>query len=252
MTSDLWIYDVRSRVPTRLTDGVGSNDRPEWTSDGKRVIYRSNRAGRQIYWWQSADGTDNPAILVDAPTNVAEAALTPDGTAAVYRTTRPTTNMDLMYQSLSDASHNTPVAGSQFAESMPAISPNGKLIAYISNDAGPMDVYVQPLTASTGRIPVSTGGGSEPRWSRDGSRIFYRVNHRMMAATVVTSPQLSVTRRDTLFDDRFNVDPWHANYDVAPDGQHFLMLEPVDNNVQIVMVQNWARVVREKMAAARR
>jgi serine/threonine-protein kinase len=135
---------------------------------------------------------------------------------------------------------------------MPAISRDGKWVAYISPEAGPLDVYVRSMDGSATRFPVSTGGGMEPRWSPDGKRIYYRANRMIVAANISTSPTFSVTSRDTLFADVFATDPFHTNYDVAPDGMHFVMLQPVDNNQQATVVLNFAKEVRMKMAASRR
>ena len=92
----------------------------------------------------------------------------------------------------------------------------------------------------------------EPRWAPDGKHLYYRANRTIVAASVMTTPNFAVTSRDTLFADVYATDPFHANYDVALDGKHFLMLQPVDNNQQAVVVLNFAKEVRAKMAAARR
>ena len=99
-------------------------------------------------------------------------------------------------------------------------------------------------------MQVSAGGGSEPVWSRDGRRLFFRGDGQVMVATMRTGPGFSVAARDTVFEDRYTFAPNpHANYDVMPDGAHFIFLEPV-NEGSMVVVANWISVLRARMAEA--
>jgi serine/threonine-protein kinase len=247
--SDVWIYDVGSKVPTRLTtDGVNS-DRPEWSADGSHVAYRWGLVG---YSWQLADGSGKAQTLlvpdVRANGTVAEVAMIPDGKRFLARVPHIGTAMDLMIATIGDSMSTKPFVQTRFNEYMPTVSRDGKWVAYISAEAGPLDVYVRALDGSPSRYPVSTGGGMEPRWAPDGKHIYYRANRMMVAASIETTREFRVTSRDTLFADVYASDPFHTNYDVAPDGKHFLMLQPVDNSQQAVVVLNFAKEVRAKMA----
>ena len=251
-SSDIWIYEVGSKVPTRLTADGLSNDRPEWSSDGHRIAYRS---ALNNYLWQRADGTDKAEKLILSLTAigaVGEVAMVPDGKRLIARIPHLGTGMDLMISTFGDSSSIKPFIATRFNEYMPTVSRDGKWVAYISGEAGPLDVYVRSLDGSSSRIPVSSGGGMEPRWAPDGRHLYYRANRMMVSAGVTTSPTFAVTARDTLFADVYATDPFHTNYDVAPDGKHFLMLQPVENNQQAVVVINFAKEVRTKMAAAKR
>ena len=128
----------------------------------------------------------------------------------------------------------------------------GKWVAYISAEAGPLDVYVRSLDGASTRFPVSTGGGMEPRWAPDGKHLYYRANRMIVSASVETAPEFHVTARDTLFADVYATDPFHTNYDVSPDGKHFLMLQPLESSQRAVVVLNFAKDVRTRMAAAAR
>src|SRR6185295_14235907 len=108
-------------------------------------------------------------------------------------------------------------------------------------------VYVRALSAESGRVPVSTDGGGEPLWSRDGKRLFYRIDARLIAATIVTTPSLAVTARETLFEGPFATDLYHPSYDVMPDGQSFVMIRPVEQNRQLGMVINWTQELRQRI-----
>jgi Tol biopolymer transport system component len=246
-SSEIWIYDLEARSPRRLTAEGGQNDRPEWSPDGTRILYRTSRMGPNKFYWQAENGTDSARALLSLTGVVADAQLTPDGTQVIFRTQRSRSGMDILSAPVLGTQQPTGIAATRFDEYMPRLSRDGRWLAYVSNVAGPLDVYVQPPTASAERFPVSVGGGTEPRWAPDGRTIYYRGNRHIIAAHVTTSPTFSVTSRDTLFDDRFEHDPFKADWDISPDGKHFLMLEPADNNQQIVVVLNWARVVRERM-----
>jgi hypothetical protein len=252
-SSEIWVYDLGSKVPARLTSDGLTNDRPEWSADGQRVAYRHSLNG---YWWQRADGSDQPQFLLapgkNARGTVAEVAMVPDGKRIIARVPQASTGMDLFIGNIGDTVFKTPLVATRFNEYMAAVSRDGKWVAYISPEAGPLDVYVRAIDGSGQRFPVSTGGGMEPRWSPDGKRIYYRANRMLVAATVETRPAFTVTSRDTLFADVFATDPFHTNYDIAPDGTHFVMLLPVDNNRQATVVLNFAKEVRAKMAAEKR
>ena len=252
-SSEVWVYDLGSKVPARITSDAQSSDRPEWSADGRRIAYR---AGGSTYWWLSTDGTDQPQLLVEntesAVGSVAEIALIPDGKRIIARIPFMGTGMDLMVSNIGDPASIKPFIATRFNEYMPTVSRDGRWVAYISAEAGPLDVYVRSLDGPPTRIPVSTGGGMEPRWAPDGKHLYYRANRMMVAATVSTAPTFTVTARDTLFADVYATDPFHTNYDIAPDGKHFVMLQPVDNNQQAIVVLNFAKEVRAKMTAAKR
>ncbi len=95
--------------------------------------------------------------------------------------------------------------------------------------------------------PVSAGGGGEPLWSGDGRRLFYRHGSKMMAATIATTPTLSVTKRDDVFDIPFATDPYHPNYDVTADGKRFVMVQPLESSRATVLVVNFAEELKRRV-----
>ena len=133
-------------------------------------------------------------------------------------------------------------------ETMPRLSPDGRWIAFTTNESGRDEVVVQPFPGPGGRVQVSTGGGTEPVWSRDGRRLFYRGERQLMAAVIRPGPAFAVVARDTVLADTYMYasNP-HANYDVMPDGTHFVFLEP-DNAGELIVVANWTSVLRARMA----
>ena len=164
-----------------------------------------------------------------------------------------TAGADIYYRALAGDTSDRPIANSQAAiETMPRLSPDGRWIAFSTNESGRDEVVVQPFPGPGGRIQVSTGGGTEPVWSRDGRRLFYRGERTLMAAVIRSSPAFTVESRDTVLTDAYvYASNPHANWDVMPDGKHFIFLEP-DNAGELVVVANWTAVLRARMAGGRR
>ncbi len=132
---------------------------------------------------------------------------------------------------------------------MQRISPDGRWIAFTTDESGQPEVVVQPFPGPGGRVQVSNGGGSEPVWSRDGRRLFYRGDEKFMSATISSGPTFAIAARDTLFADEYMyaTNP-HANYDVMPDGSFIFLKAASEGNM--VVVTNWKSVLRSRMSGA--
>ena len=244
-SNEIWIADLASQAAERLTR-EGFSDRPEWTPDGRRVLYVDARKPINELWWQPADGS-GAAELVYQPTDaIREGVFTPDGDAVVFRMDTPDSNRDLYLLPLTGERKPVPLLTSSDDDKQPSVSPDSKWLAYVSNQSGREEVYVRALTGGGARVSISTGGGGEPVWSPDGSRLYYREGARLMAARIIRSPSLAVTARDTLFEGPYMTDPWHQNYDVAPDGKSFVMVRPVAQDRQLIMVMNWTEELRQR------
>ncbi len=191
------------------------------------MIYRSDRGTRSGIWWQPADlsGPATP-LQVDDHDDYFEGAMSPDGKDVVYQVDNAGADQaDIFYRSLTGDTTSRPVAATRFVEAQPRVSPDGKWIAYVTDASGASQVVVQPFPGPGGQVQVSTAGGSEPVWSRDGRRLFYRDGKHVVAASVSSTNGFAVTSRANLFADdyAFALSP-HANYDVSPDGTRFLMI----------------------------
>ena len=246
---DVWLYDIASRTQTRLTIGGTVNERAEWTPDGSRVLFRSDRDGASSIWWQRADHTDTAAALLPRRGRFFEAVISPDAKHIVFQV--DTNGANVEYRLMGD-SVSRPIAVSNGLETMGRLSPDGRWIAYVTDESGSRQVMVQPFPGPGPRVQVSTNLGSEPVWSRDGRRIFYRGLRKIVAANIVTSPTFAVVSRDELMDDVFQqaVSP-HANYDVSPDGKRLLMLKGAEQQ-GLMVVHNWADEVRARVRSAGR
>jgi Tol biopolymer transport system component/tRNA A-37 threonylcarbamoyl transferase component Bud32 len=245
---DVWLDELASGTRTRLTTEGLTNERPEWSPDGRRVLFRSDRGTRSAIWWRPADMSADAAPLLSGDrVDVFEGVLSPDSRYLVYQL--DTLGADIYYRAVSGDSTSRPIANNPAAiENMARVSPDGRWVVFVTNESGRDEVVAQPFPGPGGRAQVSAGGGTEPLWSRDGRRVFYRGNGKLMAAAIRTTPNFSVIARDTVLTDSyvFATNP-HANYDAFPDGAHFVFLEP-DHSSEMVVVANWGAVLRARMA----
>jgi Tol biopolymer transport system component len=230
-------------------EGV-TNERPEWTPDGKRVLFRTDRSdqrGRSEIWWRPVDLSAPETRLAGADQlDLYEAVVSPDGGSLAIQA--DTAGADLYYRGLTGDTALKALVATPATEIMPRISPDGLWIAFVTDESGANQVVVQPFPGPGGRTQVSANGGIEPVWSRDGRRLFYRGDGKLMAASVRRDPTFAVVARDTVFTDSyvFATNP-HANYDVMPDGEHFVMLKSAGEGVLTVVV-NWGEALRARMA----
>lgn len=247
--TDVWLLDLASGTPVRLSASGTVNERAEWTPDGKRVLYRSDASGKSALWWRPSDLSGPATLLLGGPRDIYfEGMLTPDAQTLVYQ--EDTAGSDIEYRRLAGDTAPRPIAVSPSDENMPRLSPDGRWIAFVTNESGATQVVVQPFPGPGGRVQVSVNGGSEPVWSRDGRRLFYRGDGKYIAASVSTASGFAVTVRTPLFDDTYLTAPApHANYDVSPDGSRLLVLRSASNN-QFNVVHGWTQELRRRLRGA--
>ena len=246
---EVWIYDVASRVMQKLTSGGG--DRPEWTPDGQRVIYRRNLHGGEEMWWQRADGSAPAEPLQTHPKVVPEAVVSPDGRYIVYRANSFENGRDLWYRAMSGDTTSHALAATKEEELMPRFSPDGRWLAYVSTASSQRDVFVQRFPGPGAVVQISSGGGDEPIWSRDGRHLWYRSGEDFVMATIAPGAgQVSVTSRVTVHTGAYPTGVIHASWDIAPDGR-LLVIKPVGEPSQIVVVHDWRVELRALAKSAR-
>ena len=252
---DIWLFDLAAGSSMRLTASGTANTRPEWTSDGKRVIYRSNRDGTSSIWSQPVDGSGPAEILQRSPGRDAwEGMVSPDGQYLLYRT-GTTGSSDIWYRRLTGDTATKPFAVTAATEMEGRFSPDGKWVAYSSDEPGERQVFVRPFPSGGSRYQVSYDLGVQPVWSRDMRRLYYvSRNGQLVSARIVTTPAFAVVGRDTVVRGGYYLpdNNGHAIYDVAPDGTHLLLLRPVATEVPTIVVLGWFDDVRERMRQATR
>jgi eukaryotic-like serine/threonine-protein kinase len=263
MVGDIILFDIAAGTTTTLATGV-TNGRPEWTSDGSRVIYQA-RQGESMRVMARRWDLSEPALEI-AKGGLADVAQLSPGPADMWVVTRragpamtgggPSALATAFLARTDSLLSGRQILGGRVAFQDARVSPNGRLVAYSSNEGRVREVYVTPLPGPGPRVPVSVNGGDQPMWSRDGTTLFYRSTNHMLAATIVERPTLAVARRDTLFDERGRfARAGNTRYDVMPDGR-FLMLRRdsaavVDRaSTSVTWIENWTRLM-EKSPAVR-
>jgi eukaryotic-like serine/threonine-protein kinase len=237
--TDVWVIDVDRKTLSRFTFDPGEDESPVWTPDGKRLTYAGSRTGKpRVTFWKAADSSGVEEALFVSKTHQHISGWTPDGKTLISEEIDGT--FGLYVGSLGDQNVK-PYLQTAFIEVGAQLSPDGKWIAYTSNESGPPQVFVQAFPGPGSRIQISTAGGSEPRWAPSGRELFYRNGDRMMAVPIDYTPTLRPGAPAALFEGQYTRIGWgSANYDVTPDGRRFLMVKGEDQALptQIRLVVN--------------
>ncbi len=233
---DIWVYEWERDALTRMTFAGEANAYPVWTPDGKRIVYSSReKSGAYNLWWIRADGAGAAQRLTESKNPQYALSWRPDGKFLAFHEINPSTGVDVMTMPIEGDEKSgwkpgepKPFVNSVFTEAEPAFSPDGRWIAYVSNESGSYEVYVRPFPGPGGKWQVSTGAGTYPKWSRNGKELFYRtVDSKIMVVTYTAS------------DDSFHADKpqlWSPgqftergigtyNFDLHPDGKRFAVLK---------------------------
>jgi eukaryotic-like serine/threonine-protein kinase len=176
----------------------------------------------------------------------------PDGAVLAFDQSTPADDTDLWILPMNGDRTPRPFLQTHFAEWGPAFSPDGHWVAYTSDESGRSEVYVRPYPGPGGKWQISTEGGEEPRWSRSGE-LFYRNATKWMSARIHTSPVFSVERPQVMFEGNY-INVVGIEYDVAPDGRHFIMIqanEPKSPPTELSAVLNWFTELRRRVPAGK-
>jgi eukaryotic-like serine/threonine-protein kinase len=254
-TLGIWVKQLDRGPFTRLTFG-GQDRRPTWSPDGRTIAFVRDSFHFSSIFERRADGTTPDRLVARLDRQVQEAAWSPDGRWLVLRTDNGATGAgDLVGVRTSGDTTPVPLVASPFSELHPAVSPDGRWLAYTSIESGTNEVYVRPFPATTGgRWQVSNGGGLEPRWSSSGRELFYLDGGpHLVAAQIRPGPSFEVTELKPLFDaSEYAMDPYHQSYDVMPGGRGFVFFRPRQANraaggVTVIEAENWFAEVRARV-----
>ena len=239
---DIRIRDFERGSDTRLTVEGTNNIYPVWTPDGEHVTFASSRTGAYDLFSKPADLSGGADLLITTARTKIPGSWSPDGQNLVYYEVHPETLRDIWM--LPAGGDPEPFLVTPFNERAPRLSPDGRWMAYVSDQSGEDRVYVQRFPAGGRVIPISTGGGGEAVWSRDGRELFYRHGNQLLAVEVDTSGEFTVGRPSVVFEELYDTDPFaggNPNYDVSLDGERFLMVMGVSAGATatVTVVQHW-------------
>jgi serine/threonine-protein kinase len=248
---DIWLWDLARRTLTRVTFDPAVDIYNEWTPDGGRLVFSSERAGVRNLFAQAADGTGAIERMTESPNTQNASAVSPDGTRLIFAETTTETGVDILQMSLNGARRVTPLLQTQFNEQNGILSPDGRWLAYEADNSGQLEVYVRPFPeVSSGNSQVSTGGGTRPLWARNGQELFYlsptgalmRVGVERGPSWRATTPSMVLQASEGAF--RVPYQNLGRTYDISPDGRRFLMIKTASSAEgatppQIIVVQSW-------------
>lgn len=244
--NDIWAVDLERGGRLKLTTGGGNFD-PTWHPNGKLIALRSSSTGEGDISVVPADGSQPAKLLLSRPNQQQPFSWSPDGRFLAFMELNPTTGWDLWM--VSESGDARPLLATRANESVPTFSPDGKWIAYVSDESGRRDVYVRPFPAFDRKWAISTEGGAEPIWRGDGKELFYRIGDTVMAVQIETSAGFKPSTPQVLFRGEYqeaNTQTGDAHFGAAPDGQRFLMVKPQRTASQIVVVLNWLEELKAR------
>ncbi len=249
---DVWVMSVTGEKTTRLTFDAGGDNEPIWSSDGRRILFQSSSAGGLKLFVRDSSGAGSQEAVGEMPTGSHLMDWSRDGRFIVYASIGKQRNAELWVLPLTGDRKAFPFAQSAFNTTQAQVAPNGRWIAYTSYESGRDEVYVQSFPALGGRRQISTNGGMQPRWRRDGKEIFYLgSDQNLMAVPVATEGAFEAGRPRALFRTRLvpqgSQSLWFdIAYDVSSDGQRVLINgPPEDPGPPITVVLNWLGALKK-------
>lgn len=239
---DVWLIDLVRGGTTRFTFDAAADNAPLWSPDGTRIAFRSNRTGFDVLYLKPASGAGSEQLLGDSPVRGHPLSWSSDGRLLLFLNV---TTGDLWTQPLTGDGKPSPWLNAPFAETMGQFSPDGRWVAYQSNESGSSEIYVQPFPAASAKWQISTQGGTMPRWRADGKELFFIApDAKLMAAAVSASDRtFEAAPPVALFQTRIVGGPTQIikhQYAVSRDGR-FLINEPAEASAAtpITLILNW-------------
>jgi Tol biopolymer transport system component len=243
----VWIYDLDRGVVGPFTGDDGNQFWAVWTPDGESMVFNSQQGNDPVnLWMQPVDRSSPPTRLTTATVHHLPLDMSDDGRTLFFisRSATSAGTFDIHALHLDGEPTVTPLIATDNNECLPNLSPDGRWLAYASDVSGKLEVYVKPYPGLEGTLRVSANGGTEPLWSPDGDRLYYRSEngHRVLVAEVLDADPLRFGPETLLIEGNFTpAIKWGRKWDIHPDGDRFLMLEneSVDTVDGIRVVTNW-------------
>ena len=240
----VWSFDRGTRIPV----SSGGGFRPAWTPTGTRVGFLADSGNASAVWATRPDGSGEPELVLAQQDDIAEAAWSTDGRWLVYRVTAQVQGAGDVFSVELESGTEQALFDNEFAERAPALSPDGRWIAHTSRATGIYEVWVATFPdVQQARHKISEGGGTEPRWSRDGRELFFRDGNDDMAVVEVSDGgEFTFTRPSRLFSaSPYRDNSNHFAYDVMPDGESFVMIRDVagGQGAPLVVIEDFRRLL---------
>jgi eukaryotic-like serine/threonine-protein kinase len=251
---DIWVTDARGSTSRFTFDASQDNSSPVWSPDGSAIAFASRRQGKFGVYRKPSNNTDTEELLFEHERPVRPVSWASDGRSIVLGVSDPTTSQDIWVLQLSGERRAVPWLHTRFRENQGQISPDGRSLAYHSQESGPYEVFVRPFPSGSGQSQVSTNGGGFPMWRADGRERFYLSrNLGSLFSVAVTSTGSTIGKETELFESRFasynlGAGQPYSNYAISGDGQRILVARPTATEVvsaPIAVVVNWIDGVRK-------
>jgi Tol biopolymer transport system component len=242
--TDISVLDLARSVNTRFTFDPAADNAAVWSPDGKQIVFRSDRDGVGNLYIKASSGAANEEVLYKSPEPKTPNDWSRDGRFLLYTVSSAKTGYDLWYLPMTGERTPKPFVQSAAQEGIGQFSPDGRYVAYISNESGQNEIYVRSFPDGSGKWQVSKGGGVDPRWRRDGKEITYINGTSVMSVEVSTSPAFQPGTAKPLLEAPFVMAGAHNRnnaYDISPDGKRFLATMPMGQSLSapITVVLNW-------------
>jgi serine/threonine protein kinase/Tol biopolymer transport system component len=240
---DIWLFDLARGIKSRFTFYPADDINPIWSKDGSRIFYTSDRRGQRDIFQRKVDTDEEEELLYASTEEKNVEDLSPDGRLLIYNSGlgNNATKIDLWLAPLEGERNPRPFLKTQFSEEQAAISPDGRWVAYCSDESGRAEIYVATFPQLSGKWQVSVDGGAEPQWRRDGKELFFtNAARKLMAAEVKTGSGAFEAEAPKLLFETPLINPGRNRFVVTGDGQRFLVITRLeDTRAPINVALNW-------------
>jgi Tol biopolymer transport system component/predicted Ser/Thr protein kinase len=246
----IWVYDL-SRGTNSLVTAEEEALWPIWSPDGKRLLFASQKTPVANLFWQPYDGSSSMERLIESEYPQLPSSWSSDGKSVALVEARPDTGFDIAILDV-DSGKLTPFLNSQFSEAYPEFSPDGRWMAYTSNESTRGEVYVRQFPGPGMKYQISNEGGSAPLWARDGKQLFYRCGTQVWVVDVETDGGFSTSKPRLLFEKSgYSAGAGLRAWDLSLDGQQFLMVRVEQREptpvTEMILIQNWFEELKERV-----